>query len=125
MAIDRIGKGGTPPTGPEGGTPPATGVAKTGRPFEVKPATASEAPAAVDVQKVGPTPLERLRAGDIDVDTYVDLKLDEATAHLHGLRPAELDMIRKTLRDQVATDPALVDLVTRATGAAPRAPRDE
>lgn len=115
MAIDRIGKG--------GGVPPTTGDAgvarpnEAARPFEVK---RSERPAAPDaVTAATASPLERLRAGQIDVAGYLDMKVDEATTHLHGLRPDALEHIKKTLREQMATDPALADLVKQATGADP------
>ncbi|MFO0664881.1 MAG: hypothetical protein U0174_13075 [Polyangiaceae bacterium] len=67
----------------------------------------------------GASPLERLRAGQIDVNGYLDLKVDEATAALSGLPHAELDTIRRALRTQLATDPTLSDLVTKATGSVP------
>lgn len=65
-------------------------------------------------------PLERLRRGEVDLDGYLDLKVHEATAHLKGLRPAELEWIRAALRDQVTQDPALAEIVRRATGEVPR-----
>jgi hypothetical protein len=68
------------------------------------------------------SPLERLRRGEVDLDGYLDLKVHEATAHayLKGLRPAELEGIRSALRDHVTQDPALADIVRRATGEVPR-----
>ena len=38
-----------------------------------------------------------------------------------GLPAAQLDFIRETLREQIASDPVLVELVRRATGATPKA----
>jgi hypothetical protein len=64
------------------------------------------------------TPLERLRAGEIDRDGYLDLKVDDATAHLSGLHPEELDAVKTVLRGQLASDPALVELVRQATDSA-------
>jgi hypothetical protein len=90
------------------------------RPFEVRPPkTAAAGPVE---QAATPTPLAQLRAGQIDVERYLDLKVDEATRHLHGLTPIERESIRGMLRDQIATDPALVDMVRQAAGKAPRAP---
>jgi hypothetical protein len=74
--------------------------------------------------KSAATPLERLRAGQIDVNTYMDQKVTEATAHLRGLRPSELDSIQRMLRDKLASDPALADLVKGATGHMP-VPQDD
>jgi hypothetical protein len=66
-----------------------------------------------------PSPLARLRAGEIDLDRYLDLKVDEATAHLKGLRARELSGLRSLLRTQLESDPSMVDLVQQATGQAP------
>lgn len=127
MAIDRIGKGGgAPPTpeAPEAGA--GAGVSKTGAKFEVertegadKAGTAGRVDAAA-----APTPLSRLRAGEIDVHGYIDLKVDEATSALHGLSASELDEIKRALRDQMKTDPGLADLVRAATGEMPSPPED-
>lgn len=135
MAIDRIGKGGTLP--PTADTTAAGSIDKS-RPVEktfsatVGDARKVEGPdAAQGSASAGPaeaahgaSPLARLRAGDIDVNGYVDLKVDEATRSLQGLSPAEVDDIRKLLRDQLATDPGLSDLVKTATGHVPTPPED-
>jgi hypothetical protein len=123
MGIDRIGKGGPvapPPTTEVGGKDAAP---QAERPFEVRAEkTAATAPAAPIAPAT--TALERLRAGEIDLQGYVAHKIQEATAHLHGVPPAELEAIKRILRDQISTDPALIDLVRHATGAAPP-PRDD
>ena len=122
--VDGIGKGG-PPRG-VGGTPPTTGPAKpaeTGKTFDVgktREATAIEAPQNVNASGA----LEQLKAGKIDFNQYVDLKVEEATSHLEGLSPAQLDTIKSMLRDRMATDPELVDLVKQATGQAPGVPEE-
>lgn len=132
--VDRIGKGGPPlpPAGPSG----PSGAKETGKAFDVhKPdpaarpaegaATSAQATrGSAEVAATGPTPLEQLKAGRIDLDGYLDLKVEEATAHLHGLSPVQLDGIRSMLRDRMATDPALADLVKQATGHAPTVPED-
>jgi hypothetical protein len=123
MGIDRIGPGGQPVPIPETGGAPQ--VASTGAPFRVEPArgasvdgaaTATVAPA--QVASVTRTPLQRLQAGEIDLGGYVDLKVDEATAHLSGLPPGQLASIRSELRDRMTNDPALVDLLRSAAGGA-------
>lgn len=116
MGIDRIGKGGAPPTAPGAveQKAPAEKAFAVERPERVEKADAVESSSA----------LARLRRGEIDVNSYVDAKVAEATHGLEGLSPAELDAIRKVLRDQVATDPALVDLVRQSTGKAPSIPED-
>lgn len=123
MGIDRIGKGGTPPAAPETSgvekRSPTEKVFSAERPDATRAAQGTESVAAS-------TALARLRAGEIDVNQYVDIKVDEATRGLglERLSPAELDDIKKVLRDQVATDPALTDLVRQATGKTPDVPEE-
>jgi hypothetical protein len=118
MGIDGIGKGGPPaPPKPAAGSERARG-GEASRPFEVSPsktAAAAVAPAA----PAGTSPLERLRAGEIDLDGYLDLKVSEATAHLKGLRAHEMEGLRALLREQLTGDPSMLDLVEQATGQRP------
>jgi hypothetical protein len=65
-------------------------------------------------------PLARLRAGEIEVDEYVEAKLDEATSHLAALAPAELQKVRAALRAELEQDPELRALLRAATSADPR-----
>jgi hypothetical protein len=71
---------------------------------------------AVDREKGPPSLLELLDAGEIDVDTYIDRKVEAATTHLPGLTEAELRHVRALLRAQIAEEPELRELVRRATG---------
>ena len=127
MASDRIGKGAGLPAPPEvSGT---GGPAKTGASFKVDrpdPTTStSSAERTGGVQQTGAaTPLERLRAGEVDVNGYIDLEVDKATSGLKGLPVAELAEIKSVLRDQMKTDPGLADLVRTATGSMPTPPED-
>jgi hypothetical protein len=119
MGIDGIGKKPPipPPATPPGGASP---MREAGRPFELsRPAATTQ---AAGVEPLAATPLDRLRAGEIDVNGYVELKVNEATAHLAALPPSELEAVRSALRDRLASDPTLVDLVRTATGAVPRPP---
>src|SRR4051812_32212253 len=106
MAIDRIGKGAPPPAPETSGAGSAERRGPTESTFSVDrteggaPARPVDAASATDAS----SPLARLRAGEINVDGYVDLKVDEATRGLEGLSPAELQDIKKILRDQMATD---------------------
>jgi hypothetical protein len=44
----------------------------------------------------------------------------DATAHLEGKLAAEqLEFVKRSLRQQLSTDPVLVELIRRATGSAP------
>jgi hypothetical protein len=118
MSIDRIGKGGGgPPVSGigQGGSSP-TEVGSKGGEFKVQRAASAEA--------VTTEPLERLRSGEISVSQYIDIKVEQATSHLDKRVSAEqLSFIRDSLREQLATDPMLVELVQSATGALP--PRGE
>jgi hypothetical protein len=122
MGIDSIGKKGppVPPAGGEVGGPARS--RETGRPFEVGKPAATAPAGGVEASR---TALERLRAGEIDVNGYVDMKVHEATAHLGALPPDRLAEVRAALRERMAADPALVDLVRKATGAVPQPPPDE
>jgi hypothetical protein len=116
MGIDGIGKKG--PITPQG---PATGPQEATRAFEVPQAAPVAAPAPVNA----PTALDRLRSGELDLNGYVDAKVQEATAHLGPLPPERLAEIRSMLVDRVASDPLLVDLVRTATGRVPPPPADD
>jgi hypothetical protein len=121
MGIDRIGKGGAAPP------PDLDKVGKTGAvetPFAVDRADRVKEAAPVDASQ-GTSPLAQLKAGTIDVERYLDLKVDEATKTLDGLPAAQLDEIKQALREKIATDPLLVDLVKSATGKVPNPPENE
>ena len=127
MGIDGIGKKG-PPAPPATG--PAGGAARThepGRAFEVRqpaqPARPAPPAPAVPVD-ASRTALDRLRAGEIDVEGYVDAKMTEATAHLGPLPAARLAEIREALRDRMVSDPTLADLLRTAAGNVPAPPGD-
>ena len=112
MSIDGIGKGrGVPaPSVDSSGSAPEGVGSKPSSEFKV-----SKSSAASSVE-----PLERLRAGEISVPEYLDMKVSEATGHLEGrLDSEQLSFVRTNLRDQLSTDPVLVDLVKSATGSVP------
>jgi hypothetical protein len=120
MGIDRVGKNGVPAPSPEASGPSRSKEA-TSSFVAVESSRAPNAPVAVDAAHVA---LERFRGGQIDLHGYLDLKVDEATAHLSALPRVELDAVRAALRDRLATDPALVELVRTATGKVPEPPED-
>ncbi len=125
MGIDGIGSKGPPAPPPPpraGGAEGAARPTEAGRAFEVGKAAA---PVATPPSEVSRGALERLRAGEIDADGYVDAKLHEATAHLGALPPARLDEIRAALRDRMTGDPALAELLRTAVGHASPPPGDD
>jgi hypothetical protein len=115
MGIDRIGKSGAPAPLPEAGGPSPPGA--PGAAFHAPKVGGTSPAAATQIEAAPPAgPLARLRAGEVDLDGYVNLKVDEATAHLTALPPAQLDAIRGALRERLASDPSLVELIHTATG---------
>lgn len=132
MGIDRIGKGGgLPPTSGLGDEAGTSGVKGTGATFELDRAGAIEGKAPQQASAVtgssavdASSPLGRLQRGEIDLDRYLDLKVEGATAKLQGLSSDELSSIKEVLRDQMATDPQLVELVRSATGQLPKTPEE-
>ncbi len=127
MGIDGIGKGAKPPVTDPQGAGGTGAVEKKGPVEKTFSTTMGETDTRTSVQAGDldrSSPLARFRAGEVDVNGYVDLKVDEVVRNLKGLSPAEIDDIRKMLRDQIATDPGLSDLVRTATGRAPAPPED-
>lgn len=113
MGIDGIGK---PPGAPVGGIGGLSGseAARPARPFALEP-TAGPASSA----RVSPE-LASLQRGELSLDQYLDGRVTEATQHLSGkISPEQLDFVKQSLREQLATDPVLVELVQRTTGSAP------
>ena len=113
MSIDGIGK---PPGAGIGGIGGASGAeaAQALAPFKLDPsaqaATGSQVSAA----------LSSLQRGELSLDQYLDGRVSDATSHLVGkLSPDQLEFVKQSLRDQLATDPVLVELVQRTTGSAP------
>ncbi len=73
---------------------------------------ASQSP---EVEPVASDLLRRLEAGQVSQEQYLDLKSEQAVAHLVGRLPAEqVELIRATLRDQLSSDPYLQRLVRQA-----------
>lgn len=114
MGIDRIGKG--------GGGIPIGDIQSSSAGEAAKPSTEFKASRPGPVEATTETSLEQLRAGKISVSEYLDIQVQEATAHLDGrLSTEQLSFVRDSLREQLSTDPVLVDLVKSATGALPPA----
>jgi hypothetical protein len=119
MSIDRIGKGGGGPVAGinQPGSPSATDVGS-------KPAAEFKISKGEAVDATAKTPLDQVRSGEISVSQYLDIKVNEATLHLdQRVSSEQLSFIRDSLREQLSSDPVLVDLVKATTGALP--PRSE
>ncbi|HXX68038.1 MAG TPA: hypothetical protein VEK07_12680 [Polyangiaceae bacterium] len=126
MGIDRIGKGAPAAPAPPSTVSPTEQVERApsdvGRPFESGVGIAVKDPSAVD--GAPNTALQRLQAGTLTLEGYLDHKVDEATAQL-ALPKVELTAIRAALRERLASDPTLANLVRSATGAVASPPDDE
>lgn len=121
MGIDRIGKG-APPASPSTEAPQAAtrkdgtfSLDRTGSSMPTEGTTRAEGPSSA---------LAKLRAGEIDVEGYVTLRIEDATRGLSGLSPSELADIRSMLRDEIATDPSLTELFRLTTGTTPSFPEE-
>jgi hypothetical protein len=113
MGIDRIGKPGPPAAPPVTTGAPSPGARAEGGTFgervsETRAAREAGAPSGA---------LEKLQAGAIDLEGYLDIKVHEATAQIAGLAPARVEAIRSALRERLSSDPTLADLVRKATEA--------
>ena len=117
MGIDGIGKpgpGGLPPD--LGGVRGSEGSSGKGEAFSV-----SRASEVGSVDASGP--LQALQRGEIGFDAYLDHRAAEAVRPLEGkLGADELEFVRSAIREQLETDPVLVELVQRATGRVPVEP---
>ncbi|HTU61906.1 MAG TPA: hypothetical protein VMF89_25790 [Polyangiales bacterium] len=105
MSIDGIG--GPPRIGPLNPSSAASPTEGT-EAFRVDADTAT-AP-------VEQTLIARLERGEISLDAYLDQRVEEAVAPFSAkLDPGALSFMRSSLREQLAEDPVLVELVRRAT----------
>lgn len=107
------GPGGSGPPGKVGGV----GVAQA--PATSAPTGAKFGDALESVEKASKSsaasPLEQLRAGELDLKGYVEVRVREATAHLEGvLAPKDLEKVQDELRDVIENDPDIAALVKGA-----------
>jgi hypothetical protein len=115
MGIDGIGKPGPVAPPPAEGALPSAAPDKIDERLEVRE---SEAPA----RAAGSEALQALERGELSLDSYLEVRVDHAVEHLQGRLPAaELEFVKELLREQLRTDPVLVELVRRATGMTPAA----
>lgn len=83
------------------------------------PGVACTRPAA----RVASESLQRLERGEISLEEYLDERTERALDHVRAkVNPEVLEMVRATLREQLRTDPVLVELVRRTTGHVPNHP---
>ena len=112
MGIDGVGKPPGAGIGGIGGAPPKEG-AHAAEPFKLDASAPATAGGKVSAALSG------LQRGELSLDQYLDGRVTEATSHLAGkLSPDQLEFVKQSLREQMATDPVLVELVQRTTGSA-------
>jgi hypothetical protein len=113
MSIDGIGKrGGVAPGASVPGSAPAQSE------FEVAKADGA---AAADAASSTSDAFSALERGEINVDQYLDARVEGAVAPLLSrLSPEQLEFVRAELRSALETDPVLVELVQKTTGGAVR-----
>ena len=113
MSIDGIGK--PPGTGIGGiGSVPSTAAVQPTESFKIGANTPATPGGKVSAA------LSSLQRGELSLDQYLDGRVTDATSHLEGkLSPDQLAFVKQSLRDQMASDPVLVELLQRTTGAAP------
>ncbi len=125
--IGGAGAPGSPAAGGTTGPTGSTGAKETSFDAHLDPSKAGQASGAGAADTVGGVqngPLARLRSGQIDLNQYLDQKVDQATAHLGALPAQQRSAIREALRAQMSSDPALTDLVQKATGQLPEPTSD-
>jgi hypothetical protein len=110
MGIDGI-------KGPGASSPPSPSEGASKSHFEdALDSTVGSARAGSDVSG----PLAKLQAGQIGVDEYLDLQVQDAVRHLEGkLSQEQFEFVQNSLREQLRQDPVLVELVHRTTGSIP------
>jgi hypothetical protein len=109
MSIDGIGKrGGVAPGASVPGAGPAQGS------FEMDAASGATGATATG----GSDAFQALERGEISVEQYLDARVESAVAPLLSrLSPEQLEFVRAELRNALETDPVLVELVRKTTGA--------
>lgn len=106
MSIDGIGKRGGVVPGPA-----TSGAGQAQASFEVGAAPEAAALSGSDA-------FQALERGEINVEQYLDARVESAVAPLVSrLSSEQLDFVRAELRGALETDPVLVELVRRTTGA--------
>src|SRR5262245_32858636 len=112
MSIDGIGRPPIPPGGPGSVAGPGASP-EANEAFQVKPSAEAQPGAPANL-------LSRLQSGELSLDQYLDLRVQEAVAPLVSrLRPEQIEIVKGTLRAELETDPVLIELVQRATGMSP------
>src|SRR5688572_3334550 len=113
MSIDGIGRGsGIPPK-----LDPAVGSVGS-------PATSEKFDLGVgNVERTqGPELVERVQRGEVGLDQYLQVRVDDAVRHLEpSLTAEQLGFVKQELLEQLRSDPVLIELVRRTTGKSPEA----
>jgi len=61
--------------------------------------------------------LQRLHRGEVSLDQYLDEQVERALALAKGrISDDRLAIVRRILNDTIRTDPAVIEVIRRATG---------
>jgi hypothetical protein len=113
MAVDGVGK---PPISGLPGPISSVGNSEPPARSEFTIDVTSRASPSSAVEAVDSPLLHRLQAGQVSQEQYLDIKAEQAVAHLVGHLPMEqVELIRATLRDQLSSDPLFERLVRQVT----------
>ena len=113
MGIDGIG--GKPGGFPTSGVTGTDGLRGSGKEFKVEGLQVQSAQGATEASA-----LDKLGAGEISMDDYLNQQVELAVQHLEGAVPeSQLTTIKEQLRGQLESDPGLSRLVQQATGVVP------
>jgi len=64
----------------------------------------------------------RFERGEVSIDEYLDARVTEAVAPYEGKLPIDrIEWLKTMMREQLETDPVLVERVQQATGRIPQA----
>ena len=113
MAVDGVGK---PPISGLPGSVTRIGNSEPPARSEFTIDAAGRTSSSSAVGAVDSDLLQRLESGQVNQEQYLDIKAEQAVAHLVGQIPVEqVDLIRATLRDQLSSDPLFQRLVRQVT----------
>ena len=109
MGIDGVGKPGGA-SGTVGVAAPLPVRSSSSDPFSVG--------STAEASRVkGSDALVQLQRGDLSVEQYLEAQVIEATQHVAAqLSPEQLGFVKESLRQQLQSDPVLVELVRKTVG---------
>ncbi len=113
MAVDGIGR---PPISGLPSQASSIGGTELTAKTEFTVDVAKEAASSTPVAAVDSNLMHQLALGQVTQEQYLDMKAEQAVAHLVGRLPTDqIELIRATLRDQLSDDPMFARLLRQVT----------